>query len=103
MVLNMISTGAMIRVGKTYGNLMVDLRALSAKLIDRGERIMMEVCGVDRAKARALIDAAGGSVKMAIVMQKAGVDRAAAELRLRDAGGVIRRAIGEAPPPVRER
>ena len=103
MVLNMISTGAMIRVGKTYGNLMVDLRALSAKLIDRGERILMEVSGVDRATARALIDAAGGSVKTAIVMQKAGTDRTGAEKKLRDAGGVIRRAIGEAPPPVRER
>ena len=103
MVLNMISTGALIRIGKTYGNLMVDLRALSAKLVDRGERIMMEVCRVDRARARAMIDAAGGSVKTAIVMEKAGVDRVRAEERLRAAGGVIRRAIDEAPPPVRER
>ena len=103
MVLNMISTGAMIRVGKTYGNLMVDLRALSAKLVDRGERILMEVCNVDRARARAAIDAAGGSVKTAIVMENAGINRDQAEAKLREAGGVIRRAIGDAPPPVKER
>ena len=97
MVLNMISTGAMIRVGKTYGNLMVDLRALSAKLIDRGERILMEVSGVDRATARALIDAAGGSVKTAIVMVKLGCPRAEAEARLAAAGGFVRRALEGAP------
>ena len=101
MVLNMISTGALVRIGKTYGNLMVDLRALSSKLVDRGERIVMEVCAVDRARARELIDTGGGSVKTAIVMAKLGVDKAAAEEKLRAAGGVIRRAIGEAPPPVR--
>ena len=49
LVLNAISTGAMIRIGKTFGNLMVDLRAMSAKLVDRGERIVMEVTGVERA------------------------------------------------------
>ena len=100
MVLNMITTGAMIRLGKTYGNLMVDLRAMSQKLVDRGERIMMEVCGVTRAEARALIDAADGSVKTAIVMQKRSLSRAEAERALQDAGGVVRRAVGEAPPPV---
>jgi len=102
MVLNMISTGALIRVGKTYGNLMVDLRALSAKLVDRGERIVMEVCGVDRAKARRAIDAAGGSVKTAIVMLRAGVSSQVAEDLLLKSGGIIRRALNEAPPPPRE-
>ncbi|HEX6964620.1 MAG TPA: N-acetylmuramic acid 6-phosphate etherase [Gemmatimonadaceae bacterium] len=100
LVLNLITTGAMIRLGKTYGNLMVDLRAMSQKLVDRGERIMMEVCGVTRAEARALIDSAGGSVKTAIVMQKRSLPRAQAEQALADAGGVIRRAVDEAPPPV---
>jgi len=101
MVLNMVTTGAMIRWGRAYGNLMVDLRALSAKLHDRGERIVMEVCGVDRAAARAAIDAAGGYVKTAIVMLKRGVDREAAERLLGAAGGLTRVAVGEAPPPVK--
>jgi N-acetylmuramic acid 6-phosphate etherase len=100
MVLNMISTGAMIRVGKTYGNLMVDLRAMSQKLVDRGERIMMEVCGVTRDEGRRLIDAAGGSVKTAIVMQKLRLSREDAERALAEAGGVIRRVVREEPPPV---
>ncbi|HJR64038.1 MAG TPA: N-acetylmuramic acid 6-phosphate etherase [Gemmatimonadaceae bacterium] len=100
MVLNMISTGAMVRIGKTYGNLMVDLRAMSQKLVDRGERIMMEVCGVDRDEARRLIEDAAGSVKTAIVMQKLDVTRAEAEQALAGAGGVIRRVVHEEPPAV---
>ena len=98
LVLNAITTGAMIRIGKTFGNLMVDLRAMSQKLVDRGERIMMEVCGVSRPEARELIDAAGGAVKTAIVMQKLGISRAEAERELREAGGVIRRVVSEPPP-----
>src|SRR5437773_6724183 len=72
LVLNTLSTGAMIRMGRAYGNLMVDLMALSDKLRDRGERIVMECCNVDRAAARGAIEAAGGSVKLAIVMAKTG-------------------------------
>jgi N-acetylmuramic acid 6-phosphate etherase len=102
LVLNMITTGAMIRLGKTYGNLMVDLRATNNKLKDRSERIVIEVCGVSRDEARALLDAADKSVKTAIVMQKLGIDRDAALERLEHAGGVIRRAIPDAPPPVPE-
>jgi len=101
MVLNMVTTGAMIRWGRAYGNLMVDLRALSAKLHDRGERIVMEVCGVDRETARRAIAEAGGFVKTAIVMLRQDVDRAEAERRLAAAQGYVRKAIGEAPPPVR--
>ena len=100
LVLNTITTGAMIRLGKTYGNLMVDLQATNAKLKDRSERILREVCGVTRAEARELLDAAGQRVKLAIVMQKLGVDRAEAERRLAEHGGVIRRVIPDAPPPV---
>src|SRR3954471_18751362 len=73
LVLNTITTGAMIRLGKTYGNLMVDLRATNVKLEDRSERIMMEVCGVARDEARRLLESAGKSVKTAIVMQKLGL------------------------------
>jgi N-acetylmuramic acid 6-phosphate etherase len=100
LVLNTITTGAMIRLGKTFGNLMVDLRAMSQKLVDRGERIVMEVCSVDREEARRLIDEAGGSVKTAIVMRLGGKSRADAERALEEAGGVIRRVVGGDPPPV---
>ena len=101
LVLNTITTGAMIRLGKTYGNLMVDLQATNAKLVDRSQRILREVCGVTREQAQALLDAAGKSVKTAIVMQKLGVDRDEALRRLAAHGGVIRRVIPDAPPPVR--
>jgi len=100
LVLNSLTTGAMVLLGKTYGNLMVDLQALSAKLRDRGERIVMEVCDVGRAQARAAIEAAGGSVKHALVMVRRNVDRAAAQRLLEDANGVIRHAIGDPPPVV---
>jgi len=99
LVLNTISTGAMIRLGRAYGNLMVDLKAVSDKLRDRGERIVMECCGVDRVAARAAIEAAGGSVKLAIVMVRKGTGRAEAEQALAAAGGFVRRAVGD-PPPV---
>jgi len=102
LVLNMITTGAMIRLGKTYGNLMVDLRATNNKLTDRSERIVMAVCGVTRDEARRLLAAADRSVKTAIVMQKLGVDRDEALAALERASGVIRRAIPDAPPPVPE-
>jgi len=100
LVLNTITSGAMIRLGKTFGNLMVDLRATNVKLRDRSERILMEVCGVDRDGARALLDDSGGIVKTAIVMQFLGVPRADAERALQEAGGVIRRAVNRSPPPV---
>jgi len=99
LVLNTISTGAMIRLGRAYGNLMVDLKAVSDKLRDRGERIVMECCGVDRVAARAAIEAAGGSVKLAIVMVRKATGRAEAEQALAAAGGFVRRAVGD-PPPV---
>jgi N-acetylmuramic acid 6-phosphate etherase len=99
LALNTISTGAMLRLGKTYGNLMVDLQAWSEKLHDRAERIVMEVCDVDRATARRAVDAAEGSVKLAIVMVRRGVSLADARHLLAQADGVIRRVIGD-PPPV---
>ena len=100
LVLNMITTGAMILLGKTYGNLMVDMRATNAKLTDRAERIMIEVTGVSRERAREQLVAAGGLVKTAIVMQMMSVDRATAERMLAEHGGVIRRVVPGAPPPV---
>jgi N-acetylmuramic acid 6-phosphate etherase len=101
LVLNAITTGAMIRIGKVYGNLMVDLMATSDKLRDRGERIVMECTGVDRAGARAAIEHAGKSVKLAIVMVRLGLGREEASRALEAAGGVIRRAIGDPPPVTR--
>ena len=100
LVLNTVSTGAMIRLGRAYGNLMVDLVALSDKLRDRGERIVMECAGVDRGAARRAIEAAGGSVKLAIVMMRRAVGKAEAVRLLADADGFVRRAAGD-PPPVR--
>ncbi|HEX3158997.1 MAG TPA: N-acetylmuramic acid 6-phosphate etherase [Gemmatimonadaceae bacterium] len=101
LILNAITTGAMIRLGKTYGNLMVDLRATNLKLKDRSERILMEVCGLDRDEARLLLSRAEGRVKTAIVMNALGVEAEEADARLVAGGGVIRRVIPDAPPPVR--
>ncbi|UCF39608.1 MAG: N-acetylmuramic acid 6-phosphate etherase [Gemmatimonadota bacterium] len=100
LVLNTITTAAMIRLGKAYGNLMVDLMALSAKLRDRGERIVMEACGVDRDEARRAIVEADGSVKVAVVMARRRVDAAEARRLLDAAGGVVRRAAGDPPEVV---
>ena len=102
LVLNTITTGAMIRLGKTYGNLMVDLRATNNKLVDRSQRIVAEVCGISRDDAAALLERAGKSVKTAIVMQKRNVSREEAEKLLTANGGVIRRVIPDAPPPIAE-
>jgi N-acetylmuramic acid 6-phosphate etherase len=101
LVLNTITTGAMIRLGKTYGNLMVDLQATNEKLKDRSERIVSEVCSVTRDEARALLRDAGGSVKLAIVMQKRRISAAEARAALDAAGGVIRRVVHEPPPAVK--
>jgi len=100
LVLNTISTGAMIRMGRAYGNLMVDLMAWSDKLRDRSERIVMECCGVDRLQARTAIVAAAGRVKLAIVMVRKGVGAADAERLLSEAGGFVRRAVGDPPAVV---
>jgi N-acetylmuramic acid 6-phosphate etherase len=89
MVLNMISTGAMVRTGKVYGNLMVDLQVTCQKLQDRGERILMDTLSVDRAQASQLLDASGGHVKTALVMHRFGIDAEAARRRLEEAGGSI--------------
>jgi N-acetylmuramic acid 6-phosphate etherase len=102
LVLNMLTTGALVRIGKTYGNLMVDLQATNAKLRDRGERIVMEVLGVSRERARDAIAAAAGSVRTAIVMLHLGVDRTGAEARLAEADGRLRAIVGP-PPPVADR
>ncbi len=100
LALNIISTGAMIRIGKTFGNLMVDLRASNAKLVDRSERIVAEICGVPRDVAHELLTRADGLVKRAIVMHLLHVDAPAADAALSSAQGVIRRAVSIEPPPI---
>lgn len=87
LVLNTISTGAMIRLGKVYGNLMVDLRATNVKLQDRSERILMETLDLPRDEARALLDRAGGSVKTGMVMHWTGTGRDEATDLLARVGG----------------
>jgi N-acetylmuramic acid 6-phosphate etherase len=99
LVLNLLTTGAMIRLGKTYGNLMVDLQVRNQKLADRGERIVMHVAGVPRGAARTALEAAGGSVRTAIVMLRTGVGHAEALRRIAEAQGRLRTILGD-PPPV---
>ncbi len=100
LVLNIITTGAMVRIGKAYGNLMVDLRASNQKLRDRAERLLMAVCQVERETARDVLGRADGSVKVAIVMQKLGLSADEARRRIEAGGGIVRRVLAEAPPPV---
>ena len=100
LILNTITTGAMIRLGKTFGNLMVDLRATNKKLEDRSERIVAEVCEVTREEARDLLARAGGVVKTAIVVHFLGTSREEADAALAKVGGVIRRVVNREPPPV---
>ena len=82
LALNMITTTAMVQLGKTWGNLMVDLRASNAKLRDRATRIISSQCDLSRAETQALLDRAGGRVKVALVMARRGLDAAAAEALL---------------------
>jgi N-acetylmuramic acid 6-phosphate etherase len=89
MILNTISTGAMVRTGKVFGNLMVDLQVTCEKLQDRGERILMDTLNVSREAATQLLDASGGHVKTAIVMSRYGIDAEEARKRLERAGGSI--------------
>jgi N-acetylmuramic acid 6-phosphate etherase len=97
LVLNTLTTTAMIRCGKAYGNLMVDVRAGSEKLRDRTERIVMAVTGVARARARRLLKEARGRAKVAIVMQARKIGFAAAAKLLKQAGGSLRSALENQP------
>lgn len=95
MVLNMLTTTAMVRVGKTYGNLMVDVRTGSEKLKDRARRIVNIVTGLEYGEADKLLKHARWNVKAAVVMQKAGLSYPKALARLRKANGFVREALGE--------
>lgn len=96
LVLNMLSTLAMVHLGKVYGNLMVDLRATNAKLRHRAVRIVSAITGRGSAEAAAALDRAGGRLPVAIVMLKRRVNAQEAQDILARAGGAVRRALGEA-------
>ena len=96
MILNMMTTGAMILLGKTFGNRMIDLQPSNRKLQIRTRRILRELGEVDDDRASALLGATGGRLKPALVMAMAGVDAAEAERRLAEAGGQVRGAIAAA-------
>ena len=93
LVLNMLSTGVMVRTGATFGNLMVNVRPTNAKLVDRAERIIGAATGCDRETAAALLRESGMDVKTAIVMQRLALRRDDAERRLKEAHGVLKDAL----------
>jgi N-acetylmuramic acid 6-phosphate etherase len=95
LVLNMLTTATMVRTGKTYGNLMVDVQPTSEKLKDRARRILVIATGIDYEGAGKLLKRARGNVKAAIVMQKTGLPYVKAASRLRRANGLVREAVGE--------
>lgn len=94
LVLNTITTGAMVRLGKVHGNLMVDLQVTCEKLRDRGERILEAMLGIERSEAAELLERADGHVKTALVMGRLATDAADARRRLGEASGVISRVVG---------
>lgn len=93
MVLNMISTAVMIRLGKTYSNLMVDVQPTNAKLRQRARRIVAEATGLDLPQATEMLSACNGEVKTAIVAVLAGISPEQARKRLQETGGFVRKAI----------
>ncbi|MEC6796444.1 N-acetylmuramic acid 6-phosphate etherase [Photobacterium sp. S4TG1] len=95
LVLNMLTTGAMIRIGKIYGNLMVDVEATNAKLVERQKQIVMQATDCDREQAEAALDACAGHCKTAIVMILTRVDSGTATALLQQNKGYIRPAIAE--------
>ncbi|MEI7150777.1 N-acetylmuramic acid 6-phosphate etherase [Pectobacterium carotovorum] len=93
LVLNMISTGAMVKLGKVYQNLMVDVKATNVKLLDRACRIVVEATGAEREQAQQALVQADNEVKPAILMLLANIDVAAARERLKQHNGYLREAL----------
>ncbi|MDA0254416.1 MAG: N-acetylmuramic acid 6-phosphate etherase [Planctomycetota bacterium] len=94
MVLNMLTTGAMVRLGKTYGNLMVDLKATNSKLMIRSRRLVARLTGIDETRAEQLLAEADGELKTAVVSHLKQVPPAVARQLLAEAGGHLRKALG---------
>jgi N-acetylmuramic acid 6-phosphate etherase len=97
MALNILSTGVMVRLGKVYGNRMVDVAVTNSKLEDRALRILRDLRGIDRLEGASLLSTAGGSVKLALLMHATGLDGAGARRHLAEHGPSLRRALA-APP-----
>jgi N-acetylmuramic acid 6-phosphate etherase len=95
MICNMITTGAMTRLGYVYDNLMVNVHMKNAKLVERGIRVLMKVCNIDRDAAIRTIKSAGKSIPIAVVMLKADVDKMEAVRRLAKSDGNVRLAIDD--------
>lgn len=93
MVLNMLTTGAMVLLGKTYGNLMVDLRATNQKLTERTRRIVSMLTDLTEADSQALLDRCNGELKTAVVVHVCGLSAEEARKRLQQVGGHLRRAL----------
>ncbi|WP_454855647.1 N-acetylmuramic acid 6-phosphate etherase [Rhizobium binxianense] len=93
LILNMLTTASMIRIGKSYQNLMVDVNASNQKLIARASRIVMQATGCDSDEARSALDQTGNDVKLAILMVVTGMEVEEARLALEKAGGFLRKAI----------
>lgn len=93
MALNILSTGVMVRLGKVYGNRMVDVAVTNSKLEDRALRILADLAGVERQQGRALLAASAGSVKLALLMARQGLSAAEARVVLGDCGGDLRSAL----------
>lgn len=101
MALNILSTGVMVRLGKVYGNRMVDVAVTNAKLADRALRILRDLAGVERGAAEALLERSGGSVKLALLMQASGLEAREARAALATHGPSLRgtlTALGAAQP-----
>jgi N-acetylmuramic acid 6-phosphate etherase len=98
MVLNMISTGAMTRLGYVYGNLMVNVWTKNEKLVQRATRILEQATGADHETAARTLKAAGNRTPVAVVMLAAGVGRAQAVTALKKTKGHVRKAIATANP-----
>ncbi len=94
LVLNMLTTTSMVRLGKTYENMMIDLQMTNKKLVERAKRIVMTITGVTYEEATEYLEKAGWHVKTALVMILAGVDVDEAKERLKKADGFVRKALG---------
>ncbi|MGH8631839.1 MAG: N-acetylmuramic acid 6-phosphate etherase, partial [Burkholderiales bacterium] len=95
LVLNLLSTAAMVRLGHVYRNLMVNVHMSNRKLRQRGRRVLQEALGVSLAEANRLVRAARGNLKAAIVMGRLGISRSEAEMRLTASDSHVHRALGE--------
>jgi N-acetylmuramic acid 6-phosphate etherase len=93
MTLNLITTTAMVRLGKVYGNRMVDLQATSEKLKERSKKVLVDICGLPYEDAEKFLNRAGGSVKTALIMSLAGSSKSEADRLLRSADGFVYKAL----------